>query len=296
MTSTQTSRGVAASVVASALFAVLFLLPAYVPELSSNEIFAWRAVVALPLLSVLFVFTGWGQIRAVSARLRRRPWLGLILLVQAALLAVQMWMFGWAPQTGHGLDLALGYLLLPLVLVVIGVLLHREKLSPLRIAAVTAAAAGVIAAFFLAGGAGSIATVLVAVGYPLYFTLRRRFALDGLGSVWHELAILFVAGVVWMFVSPPDAVRVGPPDLWVALVMGVVSATALVLYLVANRMLSFALFGLLSYLEPVLLVFVSVLLLGEALKVTDLAVYGPIALALVLLAVDSFRPARGAPV
>jgi chloramphenicol-sensitive protein RarD len=44
--------------------------------------------------------------------------------------------------------------------------------------------------------------------------------------------------------------------------------------------------------EPVLLVVAAVALLGESLEPNDLAVYGPIAVALVLLAVESVRQFR----
>jgi chloramphenicol-sensitive protein RarD len=70
------------------------------------------------------------------------------------------------------------------------------------------------------------------------------------------------------------------------LLLGLVSAVALWLYLAASSALPFGLFGLLSYLEPVLLVLGAVVLLGEPLAGADAAVYGPIVVALLLLAVE----------
>jgi len=53
------------------------------------------------------------------------------------------------------------------------------------------------------------------------------------------------------------------PKLYALIPMlGVISASALVSYIIASRLLAFSLFGLLSYVEPVLLLGVA-LLLGE---------------------------------
>ena len=289
------SRGVLASVAASVLFGVLFILPPLLDPLSPDGIFGWRVVLSLPIVTVLLLaLRWWPEVSALAARLRRQRVLIAALLLDAALLAVQLWLFGWAPASGHGLDAALGYLLLPLVMVVIGLVGHRERLSPLRIGAVASALVGVAAAVVVAGGVSWV-TAVVALGYPLYFTLRRRWNLDSIGALWFE--ILFMAPLaVWIVLQPDELAAAGahPGMGWGIAALGLVSGTALLLYLFASLKLSFAIFGLLTYVEPVLLVVAAVTLLGESLEPTDLVVYGPIAVALGLLALESIRQARQA--
>jgi chloramphenicol-sensitive protein RarD len=289
------SRGVLASVAASALFGVLFVIPPLLDPLSPDGIFGWRVVLSLPIVTVLLLaLRWWPEVSALAGRLRRRRVLIAALLVDSALLAVQLWLFGWAPATGHGLDAALGYLLLPLVMVVIGLVGHRERLSPLRIGAVGSAAIGVAWAVVAAGGVSWV-TALVALGYPLYFTLRRRWGLDSIGALWFEI-LLMTPVAVWFVLQPNQlAATASHPELgWGIGALGLVSGTALLLYLFASLTLSFAVFGLLTYVEPVLLVFAAVTLLGESLELSDLAVYGPIAVALALLALESIRQSRQA--
>jgi chloramphenicol-sensitive protein RarD len=52
------------------------------------------------------------------------------------------------------------------------------------------------------------------------------------------------------------------------------------------------LFGILGYVEPVLLVFVSITLLGEVLSAAQLATYIPIWIAVALTALHSVRLVR----
>ena len=298
--SAPTSRGVIASIGASALFATLYVLPEYLSALSPTAIFAWRVIATVPLLSVLLVvIREWGAVQEIARRMSRNPLLAGVLVVNAGLLGVQVWLFGWAPVTGHGLDVALGYFLMPLVMVLVGVLLHRERLTGWRMAAVAAAAVGVGAALF--SGAGiSWSTVVVALGYPLYFVIRRRTGLDSPGALWFELGILFVPSAVFALQPDSLAVVARHTELIVPLLLlGVISSVALVAYLAASRLLSFSLFGLLTYLEPVLLVVVAVVMLGETVSPVQLVTYGAIAVAILLLGVEGvvhrprgFRRAR----
>lgn len=287
------SKGVVASVVASVLFGVLFFLPPLLEPLNGNAIFGYRVLITLPVVVVAFHFTRkLGDFKVVLRRLRDQPRLIPILILDAHLLAIQLWLFGWAPQTGHGLETALGYLLLPLVMVVVGVVVHRERLSGLRIIAVALATVGVLFALVLAGGLSWV-TWLVALGYPLYFNIRKVYELRSSGAFILELLILMPL-VFWLLIDSRafQIVADAPAMIPGVLLLGLVGGIALVCYLAASRMLPFGLFGLLTYLEPLLLVVVSVLLLGEKLTAVDTFVYTPILLALLLLGIEPLRRQR----
>lgn len=102
--------GVIASLAASVLFGVLFFLPPLVTPLDENSIFAWRTFITLPLVVAALLLARRGpELRQMLQRVRRRPVLALVLICNGLLLGVQLWIFGWAPVSGHGLDVALGY-------------------------------------------------------------------------------------------------------------------------------------------------------------------------------------------
>ena len=89
------------------------------------------------------------------------------------------------------------------------------------------------------------------------------------------------------------AVVAARPVLWLLLPgLGVLSTIALGSYLRASRYLPLALFGILGYVEPVLLVGVAVLLLGEAFSMQQLGTYVPIWISVALTAVHSARLLR----
>jgi chloramphenicol-sensitive protein RarD len=287
--------GVVSSLGASVLFSVIFFLATALEPLDAVRIFAWRVVALLLVLALAFsALRLWSDVRGVLFRMRRRPALIGVVIVNGGLFAVQQWLFGWAPQAGRGLEVALGYLLLPLVMVVLGVLLYRERLSPLLTASVLTAAGGVAAAVFVAGGL-AWPTLVVALGFPVYFAIRRSTGLDGEGALFLELTSM-LPFAAWTLCRPAswEPLLDRPGLAWTLALFGVVSALGFLLYSRAVRMLSFGLFGLLGYLETVLLVLVAVTLLGEDLTPADAVVYGPIAVALALLALATRTTARRA--
>ncbi len=79
------------------------------------------------------------------------------------------------------------------------------------------------------------------------------------------------------------------------LLLAALGTVAFLLYLAARSRLPFGLFGLLTYLEPVLLVVVSVVALGEPLLAADAVTFGPIVAALLLLAGAGLAQRRTPP-
>jgi len=283
-------KGILASVLASALFGVIYWISPFLKPLDGEQIFGWRVLATLPFTTVLLLWRGeWCQVRAIAARVRARPQLGAALLLSAAMVGVQLWLFMWAPMAGRALPVSLGYFLLPLVMVLVGRVLYRERLSGPHKLATALATAGVAAELVRAGGV-SWETWLVALGYPLYFALRRRLRTEQLGGHWVDMA-LAVPVAVWFVLRAPSTLPMVAGDGALAalvLLVGVLSAVALALYMAASGLLPMGLFGLLTYVEPVLLALVA-WWLGERLAPGQWPLYGLVFAAVAVLVVDALR-------
>ncbi|KFL52862.1 EamA family transporter RarD [Burkholderia pyrrocinia] len=288
-------RGLMLSVMASTLFALMSVYAKLLAPLTGLDIFAWRVLWTAPGALALIALRGRWPALADLARRGMRDWRLLIALpASAALLGLQLWLFLWAPLHGRMLEVSLGYFLLPLTMVLVGRFYYHERLDPLQWAAVACAALGVVHEVW-ATRAFAWPTLVVALGYPPYFVLRRRINADSLAAFAIEIVLLCPAAFAMVAAS---TTRVASnPVLWAALLpgLGVLSTLALASYLKASRMLPMALFGILGYVEPVLLVAVSLLLLGETLSVAKLATYGPIWVAVALTAWHSAMLMRRLP-
>ena len=284
------SRGIVLSVSASCLFAVMYFYTSLLTPLNGEDIFGWRMLLTVPCMTLFMLLSGdWKRVPAILARVRREPLLPLKLLLSSVMLGFQLWVFLWAPLNGHSLDTALGYFLLPLTMVLTGRIVYGERLSRLQTLAALLALCGVLNELYRVGSF-SWTTLLVAIGYPIYFVLRRRNGTDNLGGLWLDMALLLP--VAWWFVQHGEqgfaVVNLRPALYGLIPLLGLISAAALICYLLASRMLAFGLFGLLGYVEPVLLVIVA-LLLGESIGPGEWLTYLPIWLAVVVLVLEGVK-------
>lgn len=238
-----------------------------------------------------FVPRGRAEVRTLLSRVRFRPTLILPGICAAGIVGVQLWLFMWAPLHAMAMSVAFGYFLLPLTMVIAGRFFFADRLSPLRKLAVAAAALGVLHQA-VSGGGLAWPTLVVCLGYPVYFVLRRKYGFDNLGAFAIELLLLLPVGIFYILSGPHGISGNAAATGWVgAIAIGILGGLAMVLYLLASKWLPLSLFGLLSYVEPLLLVGVSVLL-GETLGWSALLTYGPILLALLFLGGDSRRAPR----
>lgn len=286
-------RGIALSVGASILFAIMYFYTTLLAPLDGEEIFGWRMLLTLPCATLFMLYSkDWQRVLEIAARLLRQPWLIIGLLGTSALLAVQLWLFMWAPINGKGLHVSLGYFLLPLTMLLTGRLVYNERLSRLQKLAALLAGLGVLNEFYQAGSF-SWETVLVAIGYPLYFVLRRKLGVDHLGGLWFDMLLMLPVAAWFALAHGMTGTYLAQSVGLYGLIplLGLLSTAALVSYILASRLLPFSLFGLLGYVEPVLLVGVA-LLLGETIKPEEWLTYIPIWLAVVVLVLEGMQHLR----
>lgn len=281
-------KGVVLSVASSCLFASLYFYTSLLTPLGGDAIFGWRMLLMLPLITLFIVVSGeWRQVSAIFARLRQTPHLLGLLCLSSLLLGAQQWLFMWAPLNGHGLDVSLGYFLLPLAMLLVGRVMYGDRLNSLKKIAAFCAAIGVANELYRAGGI-SWPTLLVAGGLPLYFILRRRLATAHLGGLWFDTLLTFPLALYFALGQSGEALHQTPRLYALLLGLGVISAAAFMSYVVAGKLLPFSLFGLLGYVEPVLLVGAAVAL-GEQIKAEQWLTYLPIWAAVAVLVADGGR-------
>lgn len=283
-------KGVIFSVGASVLFAVLYYYAVLLAPLDGSQILGWRVVLSLPgLLLILTLTQGWHQLRLLLRRIPREPALWAVMPACAAILGFQLWLFMWAPLHNMAMDVSLGYFLLPLIMVVVGRVFLDERLSGLQTAAVIFALVGVAHELWRTA-TFSWATAGVCLLFPVYFLMRRVFRIEAVPGLMVDMLLIMPFAV--MILATGDTFNLMAEHIKLfALVplLGIISTTALFLYLSAGRLLPMGLFGLLGYVEPVLLFFVATLLLREPFAASQWLTYGPVWIAVGLLVVEGTR-------
>ena len=257
----------------------------------AGEVVAMRVLWSVALLGGLILLLRRGP--ALAAALRSRRAMGF-LAISAALISVNWLVYIWAIQHHHVLEASLGYFLNPLVNVLLGVVLLRERLGVAQIAAVALAGLGVA---ILAAGAGQgiWISLTLAFTFGFYGLVRKIAPVESLEGLAIETAILApFAGIYLYWLSGHAGLGFGQTPLWtVALALsGIVTATPLLLFAAAARRLPYSTLGLLQYLAPTMQFVLAITFFGERMTLAHAICFALIWTGLAVYAVSGTISAR----
>lgn len=260
----------------------LLLLPAGAPEVLAHRV-VWSA---LFLLLVLAVARRLGDLR----RLTLRTWLQL--LAASVLIAINWGTYIYAVTTGHVVDAALGYFINPLVSVLLGVLVFRERINRWQ---ATALVLALIAVAILTAelGAPPYIAVILALSFGVYGLVKKVVQADPRVSVATEtlLALPLAAGYVITLevLGQGNFLNHGPWHAVLLILAGPVTAVPLLLFAAAAQRLPMVTLGLLFYLNPGLQMAWGVFIGHEPMPPGRWVGFALIWVALVIMTVSALR-------
>jgi chloramphenicol-sensitive protein RarD len=272
------------------------LIPGYFKAVAAApplELLAHRVVWALILLLVLLKQQG----RLGELREALRPGRTLVMLsASTVLIAINWLVYIWAVVGGRVLEGSLGYFINPLVNVVLGVLVLKEKLEPPVVWAVAMAGLGV-AWLTLSIGHPPWVSLTLAFSFGSYGLLRKLAPVGAVVGLAVETLLLFpfaLGFLVWARESGRLTFLAGDLGLDALLVLaGPLTAIPLLLFTAAARRLPLSTLGFIQYLSPTLQFLLAVFLWGEPLGPERVVAFACIWSGLLIFAVHSLR--RGAP-
>lgn len=288
--------GIAAVVASNLLFGLIYLYSSFMQPMQGTDVFAWRMVAMLVALTVLMSINGgWDKLRQFAARIGKRHaalnW--LLLAASSAVVAGNFWIFTWAPVNGYGIDVAVGYFLLPLTTLLMGLAVFGERLNRLQKWAVACASVGVAHEVWAAQSLSWV-TLFCCLSYPFYYGIRRHLQVPALIGLWLDLLLITPFAVAYLaFASDSFALMTG---IWymtpLLISLGLFSALAMVWMMYGARTLPFSLFSMLSYIEPILLFIIAIAFMNAPLTASAMWTYGFVWLGLMLMMGDGWRKLR----
>ncbi|MCW4463067.1 EamA family transporter RarD [Sphingomonas sp. BT-65] len=270
------------------------LLPLFfwlLDRVDAGEVVAMRVLWSVALLGALILVLRRGP--ALVAALRSRRAMGF-LAMSAALISVNWLVYVWAVQHHHVMEASLGYFLNPLVNVLIGVVLLRERLGVAQIIAVALAGLGV-AVLAAGAGQGIWISLTLAFTFGFYGLVRKIAPVESLEGLAIETAILAPIAAGYLFwLSSHAGLGFGQTPLWTTAltVSGIVTATPLLLFAAAARRLPYSTLGLLQYLAPTMQFVLAITFFGETMTMAHAICFALIWTGLAVYAVGGIIAAR----
>jgi len=238
---------------ASLAYACWGLFPLYFKQLAgiaAIDVLAHRIVWSLIfLMLVLSARKHWAWL----AQAMRKPKVIGAFAVSALLLSANWLTYIWSVTHGHVIDSSLGYFITPLVNVLLGYTVLKERLRPAQWTAVGLAFAGVIWLAILGGQFPWIALVL-ACTFGGYGLMRKTATLGALEGLALETMLLAPPALAMLAFSAARGESSFPADsaLVNAMLIGIgpVTAIPLLLFAAGARRIRMSTLGILQYIGP----------------------------------------------
>jgi chloramphenicol-sensitive protein RarD len=271
------------------------LFPLYWPLLKPSgavEILAHRMVWSLVVVAMaLAVRRHWSWVKQL---VRQPAKLGLLTLA-AIFVTVNWGTYIYAVNSGHVVESALGYFINPLVNVLFGVALLRERLRPLQWAAVGFGALAVLVLTVDYGRPPWVALTL-AFSFGIYGLVKKRANVEATESLAVETLVLLLPALgylTWLQVT--GTATFGHEGLGHALLLvtaGLITAVPLICFGAAAIRVPLSTIGLLQYIAPILQFACGVLIAKEVMPPSRWIGFSIVWLALAIFTYDSIRAAR----
>ncbi|MGB2839187.1 MAG: EamA family transporter RarD [Actinomycetes bacterium] len=271
------------------------LFPLYFPLLDPTppiEILAHRIVWSLlVLVVVVLVARRWSWIKPLLHDRRRM----LLLPAAAVTIALNWGVYIYGVNSEQVVQTSLGYFINPLVSVLFGVVLLKERLRPPQWAAVGLGAFAVVVLTIDYGGLPLIALTL-AVSFGTYGLIKKTLDMGAVESLSAETAILAPVAFIYLaFLASTDSsafVTEGPQMAVLLASLGVITVVPLLFFGASATRIPLTWIGLLQYTAPVLQFLIGVYVYNEPMPASRWIGFALVWSALVILAIDSLIAVR----
>ena len=286
-------KGVFFAVLAYFLWGIFPLYWKLLAAVSPLHILAFRILFSLILVSgILFYRRNFSWLNIFRDKKD-----GILMLLAALTISFNWGLYIWAVNSGHTIEAALGYYINPLISVVLGLWVFKEKMNFLQIIAFSLAVIGVILLTVFTGAPPWVSLGL-ALSFGFYGLLKKSVKLSALESLGSEtllsspLSLLLLFGFGGQQGGISYLADLPIHTLLLLMLCGFVTTLPLYLFAKSVKILPLSTVGFIQFSAPTLTFMVGVFVFKESFPSYNLIVFGFIWAAVVLYIISLKWPSK----
>ena len=243
------SRGHAQAFAAYFTWGVFPIYWKFLKHLSSVEILLHRVIWSFAFLLVLVLFSKKIKIVETIKLFKNHA---LVIASLAVLIGTNWLIYVYAVNTGHILEGSLAYFMTPIMNIVLGAWIFKEKLSKGMKTAACVAGFGVLLLILLNGSFPWIALSL-ALTFAIYGVIKKKTKVGGLESSFLENMVMFApAVIVALFWRSEQSEALVLTDYFLLIGSGAVTALPILLFSLSTRAVPLNHSGVMQFMAPTL--------------------------------------------
>jgi len=293
MNKTSLGTGALYGITAYLLWGILPLYWKLLSALNPFHILAFRIIFSLFLVGTILIIQK--NFNWLNFFKDKRD--GLLIILAALIISFNWGLYIWAVNDGHTIEAAMGYYINPLISVVLGLCVFREKINRLQAISFSLAVIGVLIQIVFTGSPPWI-SIGLALSFGVYGLLKKTIKLSALESLGSEtlaaspISLLLLAGIFSMngkFPNPEELLYLRDlPVITLAVlsICGIVTALPLFLFAKSVKILPLSTVGFMQFLAPTLTFLTGVFAFHETFTYHSLIVFGFIWAAVIIYIVS----------
>lgn len=289
MTQAETIKGILLALSANFIWGVAALYWIQTKPVGPIDVMAHRALWTLPVTFLIVLY--FGRLNDTLALMRSLKFV-LWIALAALMLTINWGVYVFAVTNERATEASLGYFMLPLLTIALGIFMLGERPKPVHILAITLAVIAVLVQL-LAYGSLPWVSLTLALSFALYGAIRKQISADSMQGLFLESLCMAPFAAIWIF-SHAGA-GMGMHGLKVDLLLifaGVFTAAPLLTYVSATRLLPLSTIGLLTYVGPSIQLLVAVFVLKEPVTAVTIATFGLVWLGVIAVSAEAGYSAR----
>ena len=289
MTQAGTAKGILLALIANFIWGIAALYWIQTKPIGPVDVMAHRALWTLPVTFFIVLFFGrLSETLALMRSLKFCFWIALA----ALMLTINWGVYVFAVTNERATEASLGYFMLPLLTIALGVFMFGERPKPVHILAILLAIIAVLIQLVAYGSLPWVSLTL-AMSFALYGAIRKQISADSMQGLFLESLCMAPFAAIWILSH--DGAGMGVHGLKVDLFLlcaGAFTAAPLLTYVAATRVLALSTIGLLTYVGPSIQLIVALFVLKEPITTITIATFGLVWLGVIAVTVEAGYSAR----
>ena len=274
--------GIWYGIVAYSLWGVLPLYWKLLITVSPLQILAHRIIWSFIFMILIMVATRGGKTLTIVLADKNRLF---YMFLCGLLISVNWFTYIYAVNTNQVIEASMGYFINPLVVVLLGVTVLKEKLTRWQLIALILAAIGVLIITTQHGRMPWIA-IFLASTFAAYGLIKKMAKVDSITGLTLETFIVMPIALIYLLsLEAQGTGAMGTAPLLIKLILagaGIVTATPLILFARGVEKTTFSMIGFLQYIAPTLSLLLGIFVFREHFSTTHLISFCFIWVALII--------------
>jgi chloramphenicol-sensitive protein RarD len=279
------NRKKAGVIYAIAAYIVWGILPIYWKLLDNvfpMEVLAHRIVWSLVFMCIVITVTKqWDEFKHIIKDKRQM----LYIFIASIMITINYGVYIWAINSNKIIEASLGYYINPLLAVLLGIIIFKEKVNFLTGTALIVAFVGVLIKAIQYGKIPWISLSL-AVSFALYGAIKKSVSVSPTVGITLEVAMITPFALIYIGLRNISGVGAfntqGASIIFLLIGSGVATAVPLLLFASGAKRIPLSLIGFTQYICPTIVLLIGIFMYNEGFTTIDMIAFGFIWLAIVI--------------